>query len=60
MSRMMLMSKASAPKSMETAHLASFIQEHFPEEAISVDLSEPSEVLNLAMKLLGRLWRWEN
>ena len=46
--------------SAEVDRLARLILERFPEEAASANLSDPSNVVDLATELLDRLWRWES
>jgi hypothetical protein len=45
---------------VDVDQLSQFIEEHFPAEAASVDMSDRGSVVRLATELLNRLWRWEN
>jgi len=43
----------------ETSRLADFLADHFPEDAVAVNLSESDSVVELTLELLKRLWRSE-
>jgi hypothetical protein len=45
---------------IDADRLAQFIAERFPEEAARIDLSNRGDVVDLAIELLERLWRWEH